>query len=100
MDLWLINLIDRWSRGERFRRATPRDYRLWSAVFFVLPAASFAFVKFKGLFDASMLVVWVALTVFGLVVSLAVFACSRFFPALISLALATIAWIALFRSLA
>jgi len=95
-----MDLIDRWSRGERFRRATPSDYRLWSAVFFVLPAASFALAKFKALFDASIFVVWVGLTVFGLVVLLSVFVCSRFFPALISLALATIAWIVLFRSLA
>ncbi|MGC3991256.1 MAG: hypothetical protein QM796_16565 [Chthoniobacteraceae bacterium] len=94
MPPWLLVWIIRWISGERFRKATPEDYRyhfgafFWSGVFMI-----FGTVFGEHFLDhASAVSLWMAA-----VVSMSVLLCctllwARLVPAAVSLGLAVVAW--------
>ena len=94
MPPWLTVWIARWLSGERFRKATSRDYRIHFAGLFFTGA----FVVFMQAFGqpfmnhASAFRLWLAATVTIIVLLVAGFTWARFCPAALSLALGIIAW--------
>lgn len=93
---WLFIFIGRWISGERFRKATSKDYRLHFGAFFLSGLMMLIFLgtglvsSFLDRADAlSLGVAWtvvVALLVFGS------FTWARIVPAAVSLILAILTW--------
>lgn len=80
--------------GERFRKATPEDYRFHFSAFFL----GGVFMIVAGIFGrhfldhASGMMIWVCATVVISVLAGCVFLWARFVPATVSLILAIITW--------
>jgi hypothetical protein len=85
--------------GERLRRATPYDYRLWFGVLALTPVLGMLFGKSRGLIESSTFLLWLGLTSFCLGALLAFVIWARFVPAKVSLGLAVITWAGIFYAL-
>jgi hypothetical protein len=90
---WLGILLGRWVSGERLRKATSEDYRIWFGYLFtagVLMAVGPALGR-HFLEHASGLVLWIYFVVVATSLAFGVLLW-RFVPAVISLVLAIITW--------
>ena len=97
MPLWLAIWIARIASGERLRPSENQDYRIWFGAFFLFPVSVALFVWLGApLLQRSGIIVWLALTAFGVSDILACLFWARYVPASISLALAIIIWSAAF----
>ena len=101
MPPFLIIWIVRWASGERFRNATPEEWRYWAGIAAIMPlyfGATILSIKYEKHF-------WDTAGEFSLIVVTAVVVCILFFgstlwgryvPAKVSWILAAIGWPALF----
>jgi hypothetical protein len=94
MPPWLFIWIARFGSGERFRKATPADWRFHTGFFVLIPIYMTIGVFFGQSFidKASAPMIWIVLTL-SMIVFLAI-GClwAKFIPAFISLILGVIAW--------
>jgi hypothetical protein len=96
MPVWLFIWIGRWLSGERFRKATPKDYRFHFAGLFVFGAFMFVFgvwgVGSTFMDRANAIYLWLASVIVITAVFFASVVWSRLVPAAVSLILAIITW--------
>ena len=94
MPPWLTIWIARFASGERFRKATSHDYRLWAGFTFFIPVYFGLFMGFGRPFmdRASAVAIWSVLTPVGVVLVFGSFLWARFVPAKVFWTLAVIAW--------
>jgi hypothetical protein len=95
MPPWLLVWIARWSGGERFRKATPEDYRLHFGSFFFGGLLIIAVTTFGRRFmdRASSVSIWIWATVAMCILVFGAIAWARRVPAIVSLALGIVAWV-------
>ena len=96
MPPWLLVWIARWSSGERFRKATPADWRFHLGFFVLIPIYMVVGTFFgHSLLDrAGVVLIWSALTVSLIVLLVVGYFWARFVPAAVSLILGLVAWTA------
>jgi predicted MFS family arabinose efflux permease len=94
MPPWLAVWIARWASGEKFRKATPEDYRWHFASFFfagVLMIVGTIFGR-RFLDHASSVSIWICATVVMVAMVFGAIAWARRVPAAVSLILAIVTW--------
>jgi len=98
MPTWLTIWLGRWLGGERLRKATANDYRVWFGSLFLFPivALSYVLINQRYLRDAGIVAIWAVLAAHMIAYLIAIFVCSRFVPAKLSLLLAFVSWGTLF----
>ena len=94
MPPWLLIWILRWSKGERFHKATPQDYRLHFGCFFLIGVLVFLGMTAgeHALAHASAFVLWILATITIVVGIVVCFVWARLVPAAVSLVLGIITW--------
>jgi len=95
MPPWLLVWLGRWLSGERFRKATSRDYRYQFAGLLFFAVFMIVCMQFGQRFldHASALSIWVAATVAMAIFFFTTLAWARLVPAGVSLVLGIIAWV-------
>ena len=95
MPPWLIMWIARFASGERFRKATPRELRLGSAMFAFAPIFIFIFGYLGHSFLDRLSAVGIWFYIMGslLVAGLCLSGWVKLVPAVVSWIIAAIAWI-------
>jgi hypothetical protein len=94
MLFWLYGFIARVALGEQLTAADRDDYRLWSAVFFLLPVGVAAIWLGSGVLDrASSLVVWLLVVLSAMLFCVIWAVWARFVPAAVSFTCGAAIWI-------
>jgi len=96
MPPWLLIWFARWSSGERFRKATPADWRFHLGFFVLFPIYMVVGVYFGHSFldRAGAVLIWLAATLSLIIFLVVGYLWARFVPAVVSFALGIIAWAA------
>jgi uncharacterized membrane protein YobD (UPF0266 family) len=95
MLFWLYGFIARVALGEQLTPADRDDYRLWSAVFFLVPVGVAAIWLGNNFLDhASNLVGWLFVIVGTLIFYIIWAIWARFVPAAVSFIFGAVIWIA------
>lgn len=80
-------------RGERIEKARAWDYRYWFGVLFLTPSAlALVYRGGEAFWNGSTMILWLGITVFGVVWLCLSLLWARFVPAVVSLALSIPAW--------
>ena len=94
MNFWVVSLITRILNGERFRKATPGEYRFYSAFFMYAPVCLFLGAKLGNsiLDNAKPIGIWIFLTSIWVVFYFGILLWSKRVPAKISWTLGGVIW--------
>jgi hypothetical protein len=94
MPPWLLLWFARWASGERFRKATPEDYRTeFGSLFFVGAFMIVGTIFGRRFLDqASSVRIWVWMTIAMCVLVFGAIVWARRVPALVSLVLGIVTW--------
>jgi hypothetical protein len=94
MPPWLLIWIARWASGERFRKATPAEWRWYTALVVFMPVYAFSFIRLGHSYLARAGAVGVWFYMMGSLAGLGLctFVWTRFVPAFVSVMVAVVVW--------